>query len=515
LAFGQQWTQQQSPEPVYGQSTSQQNSSQRNPNTTQDQSGDAACDPTDTQAGDCNMPWEERTTPDRTRRPSNTSEIPQTNRAEPLPKDKRLENPQSQKVIDPPTEFQKFVERSVGKRLPIYGASLFNRVPSTYAPSDQVPAANDYAIGPGDELDIRVWGQINFERKLTVDRSGEIFIPQVGRVSVTGLAFSDLPNALKTSIGRVYRNFEVSVSLGQLRSIQVFVMGHARRPGAYTVSALSTLVNALFVSGGPSPQGSMRNIELKRGGQVVTHFNLYDLLLHGDKTKDAPLKTGDVVFIAPVGARVAVTGSVENPAIYEISAGESLREALADAVGLSPTAAAQKAFLERIDNHSLLVSEDILLSGSGLDTKLQNGDILQLLNVVPRFSRTVSLKGNVADPVRMAWHDGMRISDLIPDKAALLTRDYWTEHNRLAPKAIDVTAAAPDTEEERHTEDQDAPPANVTSRERGVTQRRFTKKNDYQQPAPDINWTYAVIERLDEQHTVDSVQSGESSARAR
>jgi len=404
-----------------------------------------------------------------------------------------LEDSQFEKVIEPPTEFQKFVEDSVGQKLPIYGASLFERVPSTYAPVDRVPVADDYVIGPGDELDIRVWGQINFERRLVVDRTGTIFIPQVGLISVSGLHFSALPDTLKTSIGRVFRNFEVSVNMGQLRSIQIFVMGHARRPGTYTVSSLSTLVNALFISGGPSSKGSMRHIELKRGGQIVTHFDMYDLLLRGDKTNDAILKPGDVVFIPPAGARVAVAGSVESPAIYEIQAHCTLRQVLSDAGGLSSVAAGQHAVLERIDDRVALVSENVPLRGPGLETPVQDGDIVNVLNLVPRFSKTVALKGNVADPVRLPWRQGMRVSDLIPEKRALLTRGYWTEHNRL-------NAGSADFVEEVANRGRDVTFASAIAEDRGSKARKFNQKNDFQPPAPEINWSYAAIERLDEQN---------------
>ena len=228
-----------------------------------------ACDPSDPQSGDCDDSQAGRTGRGQpTNRPGAAAGNQLLRGAKATSgsssREIEMENSQYLKVIDPPTEFQKFVESSIGEKLPIYGASLFDRVPSTYAPVDRVPVAPDYTIGPGDELDVRLWGQITTEQRLTVDRTGDVFIPQVGRVSVAGLRFCDLPTALKTSIGRVFRNFEVSVSMAQLRSIQVFVVGHARRPGTYTISALSTLVNALFVSGGPSPQGSMRNIELRR-----------------------------------------------------------------------------------------------------------------------------------------------------------------------------------------------------------------------------------------------------------
>ena len=461
----------------------------------------SSCDPSSLQSAECSTPENSEVSAAANARPTSsrpnltTPQIPLSGR---LPSASGLEDSQYQRIVEPPTEFQKFVEDAVGQQLPIYGASLFNRVPSTYAPVDRVPVAGDYVIGPGDELDVRVWGQISFEQRLVVDRTGAIFVPQVGLLNVTGLHFSDVPGALKTSISRVFRNFELSVSMGQLRSIQVFVMGHARRPGTYTVSSLSTLVNALFISGGPSPQGSMRNIELKRNGQIITRFDMYDLLLLGDKTKDAALKPGDVVFIPPAGARVAVSGSVENPAIYEIQSHSSLGEILRGAGGLSPVAAGQNAILERIDSRATLVSENVSLSGPGLEMPLQDGDIIRVLNLVPRFTKTVSLKGNVADPVRLPWHEGMRVSDLIPEKRALLTRGYWTEHNRLTSSSPVLAESAAFTEETAN-QIKDASLASVSAEQRLTNQRKFNQKNDFQPPAPDINWTYAAIERLDEQ----------------
>jgi protein involved in polysaccharide export with SLBB domain len=495
------------------QTTPAQNSNlnlfQRRPMAAGGDLSDPVCDATDLQTGGCGGSGTQTGITGRSSA-LRSNELSRSPNAPFAPASRRgeLEDMQFRKVVEPPTEFQKFIEDAVGQKLPIYGASLFDQVPSTYAPVDRVAVAPDYAIGPGDELDVRLWGQITSEQRLMVDRAGDIFIPQVGRISVAGLHFIELAGALKVSIGRVFRNFEVSVNMSQLRSIQVFVMGHARRPGTYTVSSLSTLVNALFVSGGPSTQGSMRNIELKRSGQVVTHFDMYDLLLRGDKTKDATLKPGDVIFIPAAGARVAVAGSIENAAIYEIELPCSLREILGDAGGLSPVAAGQHAVLERVDNHATLISENLKLTGPGLDTPLQDGDIISLLELVPRFNRTVSLKGNVADPVRLPWHEGMRVSDLIPERRALLTRGYWTEHNRLRARpggmedlqsaGKEGTDSAGYTEEVRNVS-MDTSLASAISGDKGVTQRKFERKNDFQAPAPDINWSYAAIERLDPQ----------------
>jgi protein involved in polysaccharide export with SLBB domain len=181
--------------------------------------------------------------------------------------------PRQELASEPPTEFQRFIESTTGQILPIFGVQLFRSVPSTFAPLDLAPVPLDYRIGPGDELRIRVWGQVSFQVNVRVDRSGEIFLPQVGPVHVANLLFSDLDGHLRGAIGRVYHNFDLTADVGQIRAIQVYVTGQARRPGVYTISSLSTLVDALFASGGPSSQGSMRHIQLRRGGALVTDFD--------------------------------------------------------------------------------------------------------------------------------------------------------------------------------------------------------------------------------------------------
>ena len=225
--------------------------------------------------------------------------------------------PPSEPLAVETNDFQDLIRASTGQQLPLYGYDLF-RAPTTFAPVDNVPVTPEYLIGPGDELLIRAWGQIDIDYRAVVDRNGVISIPRVGTVPVAGLKYAELTDAVKKAVSKNFRNFQLLVTMGQLRSIQIFVVGQARRPGAYTVSSLSTLVNAVFAAGGPTTRGSMRSIQLKRGSQVVTELDLYDLLLRGDKSKDAPLLPGDVIYFPPSGPLAAVSGNVKNPAIYEL-----------------------------------------------------------------------------------------------------------------------------------------------------------------------------------------------------
>lgn len=347
--------------------------------------------------------------------------------------------------LDSPTEFQQAIANSIGKMLPIYGASLFRNPPSTFAPLNLVPVTPDYVIGPGDELLIQLWGQVTLNSRFTVDRAGSIYIPQVGTVHVAGLHYGQVQDYLKSQIGRVFRNFDLNVNMGQLRSIQVFVVGQAQRPGSYTISALSTLVNALFATGGPKPQGSLRHIQLKRDSTVVVDFDLYDLLLRGDKSKDVQLLPGDVIYIPPVGPQVAVAGSVNSPAIYELKSGQpnTVGEILELAAGLTSVASDGNVRLERVDERRLRSIVQFPLDAQGRATVMQDGDLLEVVAVVNQYSDAVTLRGNVANPGRYAWMPGMRVRDLLPNKEALITRDYWLKRSQLGQPGLSYIPTCP------------------------------------------------------------------------
>jgi len=332
---------------------------------------------------------------------------------------------------EPLTDFQKFVASTTQQILPIYGASLFQSVPSTFAPLDQGPVPESYVLGPGDQIHVQVWGQVNFATTLPIDRTGGIYLPQVGEVHVAGVPASSLETVLRQAVGKVFRNFNLTASVGQIRSIQVYVVGNARRPGVYTISSLSTLVDALFASGGPSPQGSMRRIEVRRHGKVISTFDLYDLLLHGDRSHDVPLLSGDVIFIPPVGPEAALLGSVNSPAIYELRPGETIGQLIQDAGGTSAIAAHTSISVERIDDHQDRAAMSVDFNHAGLDTPVRDGDLVRVLPIVPLYKNTVTLRGNTANPGRFEWHPGMRLSDLIPDRESLITRNYWWRRAQL------------------------------------------------------------------------------------
>ncbi|HVC11301.1 MAG TPA: SLBB domain-containing protein, partial [Burkholderiales bacterium] len=360
-------------------------------------------------------------------------------------------------------EFQDFIAQSTGQQLPLFGYNLFRGTPSTFAPVENVPVPSDYVIGPGDQLIIRAWGQLDVNYHATVDRNGMIEIPQVGPVEVAGIPYRNLTDVVRTAVSRNFRNFQLLVTMGQLRSIQIYVVGQAQRPGSYTVSSLSTLMNAVFAAGGPSGHGTMRDIELKRGDKVVARLDLYDLLLRGDKSQDAPLLPGDVIYFPPVGPLVALSGSVNTPAIYELKGETTIGELIKMAGGLSVTAQTRRATIERIEHHQARISDMFSLDPKGLERTVQNGDLVSIYSISPKFEDVVTLRGHVASPLRYPYHPGMRIDDLIPSKDALITPDYYLRQNL----AVRVQALA----------------------QGGLAE-------SVRQLADEINWNYAVIERL-------------------
>ena len=332
---------------------------------------------------------------------------------------------------DPVTDMQRLAEASTGEHLTIFGRDLFERAPSTFAPADQIPALADYVVGPGDQVLLRLFGPESFNGELTVDSSGSIYVPQVGAIHVAGLRADELQTHITADLKHTFRNFNLSVNLGHLRSIQVYVVGEARRPGAFTVSSLSTLLNVLFVAGGPNVQGSLRDIQVRRSNGVVAHMDLYDLLLKGDKSQDVRLEASDTIFIPAVGPQVALGGSVRHPAIYELHGETTVADLLALAGGFSPTAATQQISLERIEEAHDRAAMTVSLDAAGKATPLRDGDVLFAGHITSAFQQSVTIRGNLSNPGRFPWHAGMKLSEIMPDRSSLLTNDYWRERNRL------------------------------------------------------------------------------------
>lgn len=329
-----------------------------------------------------------------------------------------------------------------------FGYSVFEGVPTTFAPATDVPVPVDYVIGPGDEVRVQLFGNQNAEYSLYVSRDGTLDFPGIGPMSVAGLRFDELKELIDARVEQQMIGVRASTTLGQLRSIRVFVLGDVERPGSFTVSGLSSVTNALFASGGVSEQGSLRDIQLKRDGQLVKRLDLYDLLLSGDNSADARLQPNDVIFVGPLGPTVAVGGEVRRPAIYELRGEATLEQVVALAGGVLPTAYTPRIRVERIgrDFQRAMVTYDLDLDG---DREIRPGDTVHVDPLPTRVDGAVRLTGYVERPGTYGWHAGMRLSDLLPSTQMLrpgADPRYVLIRRQPSPTA-DVTALSADLAE--------------------------------------------------------------------
>lgn len=306
------------------------------------------------------------------------------------------------------------------KNLQQFGYELFAGQPSSFAPVTDVPVPPEYVLGPGDEIKVQLFGKDARELALTVDREGVVAFPQIGPISLAGLDFAQAKALLAEQIKQKMIGVSASITMGQLRSIRIFALGDVFRPGSYTVSGLATLSHALFASGGVKKIGSLRNIEMKRNGRRIGTIDLYDFLLKGDTSKDVRLLPGDVVFVPPIGKTVAIAGEVVRPAIYELKSEQAVGDMLKLAGGLLPNAYTSKALIERFNPRGDKQVLNVALAGSGLTVPVQNGDVIKVFPATEFESNQVLLIGNLKRPGKYAWHEGMRVLDLVRSRDDLL-----------------------------------------------------------------------------------------------
>jgi protein involved in polysaccharide export with SLBB domain len=306
------------------------------------------------------------------------------------------------------------LQKSGTEALRPFGYNLFAGSPSTFAPVTDVPVPAEYVVGPGDRLEVQLIGNTKGRHSLVVNRDGAIMFPELGPIRVSGLRFEEARARIEARVSEQMIGTQATVSLGDMRSIRVFVLGEAQRPGSYTVSGLATITNALFASGGITPIGSLRNIQLKRDGRVVTRLDLYDLLLNGDTSDNVRLLPGDVIFIPPVGSTVTVTGEIRRPAIYELAGESSAADLLYLGGGLTPQADPRLAWLERIDQRRDRAVIDVdLTDPQARGTRLQTGDVLTIPAALPTFANAVEVKGHVFRPGPQQYRNGLRLTDVL------------------------------------------------------------------------------------------------------
>lgn len=332
-----------------------------------------------------------------------------------------------------------------------FGYDLFDNPPSSFSPVTNVPVLADYVVGPGDEFNVQLFGNQSVNRRLTVSRDGSISFPELGPINVGGLTFSAARRAIETRVTQQMIGVQVSVTMGETRTISVLVMGEAKRFGSYTVSGFATMATALYASGGITDIGSLRDVQLKRQGAVVSHLDLYDMLLGGDTSDNARLLPGDVIFIPPVGSTVSIDGEVKRPAVYELSGESSIGDLVRIAGGLTPEADANRASLTRIDATGRRVVLDVNLGDATARAQpLRNGDVLQVSPLRPQLDAGVTLEGFVYRPGVFAWRDGMHLTDVIgsveelrpgADQNYVLIRRESGADRRVSLLSADLTAA--------------------------------------------------------------------------
>jgi polysaccharide export outer membrane protein len=332
-----------------------------------------------------------------------------------------------------------------------FGYDLFDRQISTFAPAMNVPVPVDYVVGPGDEIEVELYGTKNSNLRLVVGRDGRLSFPELGPIGVGGQTFASVKAQLESRVARQMIGVHASVTMGDTRTIRVFVLGDAKWPGSYTISGLGTITAALFAAGGAQPIGSLRNIQLKRRGELVRRLDLYDMLIRGDTTDDARLLPGDVIFVPPIGPTVTVDGEVHRPAIYEIRSESSVADVIQLAGGLTAEADTGKLALTRIDSdlHRVVLQVD-LSAGAGQPGAVHNGDSLRVSRLRPTLDAGVLVQGYVYTPGAFAYHEGMRLTDVIrsvddlkpnADLHYLLIRRELPPDRRLTVLSADLSAA--------------------------------------------------------------------------
>jgi polysaccharide biosynthesis/export protein len=295
-----------------------------------------------------------------------------------------------------------------------FGYDLFDRAVSSFAPETNVPVPVGYVVGPGDGLEVQLYGNKNADFELMVGRDGRVNFPQLGPIGVAGQTFPNVKALLEARVERQMIGVHASVTMAETRTIRVFVLGYAKTPGSYIISGLGTITSALFAAGGVQTSGSLRNIELKRHGELVRRLDLYDMLIRGDTTDDVRLLPDDVVFIPAVGPTVSVDGEVHRPAIYETKNESTVADVVRLAGGLTPEADTAKVALTRIDPDLHRVVLQVDLSGAqGQSEAVRNGDMLRVTRLRPTIDAGVLVQGYVYTPGAYAWHEGMRLTDVL------------------------------------------------------------------------------------------------------
>ena len=309
-----------------------------------------------------------------------------------------------------------------------FGYDFFFNSPSTFSQLQNIPIPLDYILGPGDVVKIILFGTDNRQLSLRISRNGEIVFPEIGPISLVGMTFQEMKETIEQRISTQFIGTKASITLGSLRSMNIFVLGEASQPGMYTINSLSTLTNAIFASGGVKTTGTLRNIELKRDGKVIQSFDFYDLLLNGDTSSDIQLMPNDVVFIPPINKTVGIIGEViRNSNVYELKDGEDISHLIQYAGGTTAKADLSSVEIQRVDfmNKGFeLLSIDLNQANASQDSSnigdLNSGDVIYIYPVYDSMNKAILLSGHVKSPGFYPWKQGATLGDIIKSKKDLL-----------------------------------------------------------------------------------------------
>ncbi len=382
--------------------------------------------------------------------------------------------PTGQRIAAPPFayEFTDFIRQSIGSALPVFGADLFADSART-ASVDPLTVPSDYRVGPGDELVIRAWGQIDIDIQAQIDRSGHIFIPKIGQIMVSGMLLKDVTQHVRTSMQKIFKNFELTVTLGGLRQIQYYVMGVVKQPGVYVTASTSSALHGLMTSGGVLPYADLRHIELRRNGVAVATVDAYRFLMDGDKSNDPQLLPGDVLYVPAGIAFAAMAGSVRRPAIYHLTNTTTVDDLVKASGGLGFSGSQPSVRIERLEAGRRIMEQAVYTPAFG-KRLVRDGELYIFLPVSPRIDNAVTLRGHVATPMRQAWRPGMRVSDLVGSRDNLVRLATWAQRNERDTLAKMGDAA---------------------------------RDNDLKHDFPEVEWDYAAIERIDAVGLSNSVKT--------
>jgi protein involved in polysaccharide export with SLBB domain len=342
-----------------------------------------------------------------------------------------------------PGDFELFVRRLAGQSttdengIRRLGAELITEWQPAESQDGSARVPADYPVAPGDEIVVTIWGSVDADLRLTVDRAGQIAIPRVGSIMVAGTRVSDLNALLTQRVGQVFRNFQLNAALGRMRQIRVYVTGFVERPGSYSVGGFSTIINAIIRAGGPSAAGSFRNIQLRRAGRVLTTYDLYDLLVKGENSNDRTLQAEDVVHVSAVGPQVGLIGSVNKAAVFELKPGETVEDVLRMAGGFTAVADRSRLAIERLDDRNDIRIVQLALPG-GITSKPHSGDVIRAFSAVEaalpveRQNKRVRIEGEVVKPGEYVLPAGSAVEDAVRIAGGLTSAAYifGTEFNR-------------------------------------------------------------------------------------